>query len=214
MLPRRDIQIKEEVLKALRWDTRIEVEVRKGTVTLSGTVDSYAVRLLAQEAAQFVDGVITVNNRVKVESPAHSWSDIEISVAARKALEWDSLIPHERIQTTVTNGWVALEGEVAHLRERDDAERIIRRLAGVRGVYNELTVNSPEISTEYVREAIEEELTQRARLEADRIKVSLQDGTLTLSGPVQSWEEEKAIISAASRAPGVMSIKDHLQVKS
>lgn len=212
MLPRRDIQIKEEVLKALRWDTRISVEVRDGVVTLSGTVDSYAVRLLAQEAAQFVDGVFRIDNRIEVESPPRSWSDVEISVAARKALEWDSLIPHERIQITVTNGWVALEGDVALLRERDDAERIVGRLEGVRGVYNQIAINSTEINTENVREAIEEELTKRARLEAERIKVSLNDGTVTLTGQVQSWEEERAIVKAASCAPGVSRINDRLQI--
>lgn len=214
MLPVRDTQVKEEVLKALRWDTRINVEVKGGVVTLSGTVDSYAVRLLAQEAAQFADGVFRVNNQIVVESPARSWSDIEISVAASKALEWDSLVPHESIQVTVTNGWVALEGEVTLLRERDDIERIVRRLAGVRGVYNQITVNSGGPSMENVREAIEEELTSRARQEAGRIKVSFDDGTVTLSGPVQSWEEERAIISAAARAPGVKSINDRLCVES
>jgi osmotically-inducible protein OsmY len=214
MMPKRDIQIKEEVLKALRWDTRIDVTASDGVITLTGTVDSYAVRLLAQEAAQFVEGVYQVNNNIKVESPERNWTDIEISVAARKALEWDTLIPHELIQVTVSNGWVALEGEVDLLRERDDAERILRRLAGVRGVYNQIVVSNKEVSTENVREAIEEELTQRARLEADRIKVSLQDGTVTLSGPVQSWEEERAIIIAASRAPGVKTIKDRLTVEA
>lgn len=212
-MPRMDLQIKEDVLKALRWDTRINVEVTNGAVTLTGTVDSYAVRLLAQEATQFVNGVFQINNQIEVESPTRSWSDIEISVAARKALEWDSLIPHERIQITVSNGWVALEGEVDLLRERVDAESIVRRLAGVRGVYNQIALNSSEANTENVREAIEEELKKRARLEAERIKVSLNDGTVTLSGTVQSWEEERAIINAAAHAPGVRGITDHLNIE-
>lgn len=214
MLPKKDFQIKEEVLKALKWDTRISVEVSDGVVTLTGRVDSYAVRLLAQEAAQFVEGVFKINNLVEVEAAERSWSDIEISVAARKALEWDSLIPHERIQVTVTNGWVALEGRVDLVRERDNAERLVRRLAGVRGVYNHIEVSDAEVSPENVREAIEEELKERARLEAQRIKVSLRNGTVTLTGPVQSWEEECAIINAASRAPGVKSIDDRLSVQT
>lgn len=214
MMPKKDAQLKEEVLKSLRWDGRINVAVNNGEVKLTGTVDSYAVRLLAQEAAQFVDGVYQVTNEIEVERAERSWSDIEINVAARKALEWDSLIPHERIQVTVSNGWVALEGKVDLLRERDDAERIIRRLAGVRGVYNQIVVNSSEVSTENVREAIEEELRQRARMEAERIKVSLNNGAVTLTGKVQSWEEERAIIEAASRAPGVRRITDHLCIEN
>lgn len=214
MMPRMDNQIREEVLKALRWDPRISVVVADGVVNLSGTVDSYAVRLLAQEAAQFIEGVFRVNNLIGVESPAMYWTDMEIDVAARKTLEWDALVPNERIEVTVTNGWVALEGEVTLLRERDDAERMIRRLAGVRGVYNQITVNALEANPENVREAIEEELRERAHIEAGRIKVSLNGGTVTLTGPVQSWEEERAIINAAARAPGVKSINDRLNIET
>lgn len=214
MLPRMDNQIREDVLKALKWDPRIGVAVSGGVVNLTGSVDSYAVRLLAQEAAQFVEGVFGVNNQIVVERPALSWTDIEISVAARKALEWDSLIPHERIGITVTNGWVALEGEVKLLRERDDAEHIVGRLAGVRGVYNQIVVNPSEATPENVREAIEEELRERAHAEARRIKVSLKDGAVTLTGTVQSWEEERAIVNAASRAPGVRSIDDRLRIET
>ena len=214
MMPRMDNQIREEVLKALRWDPRISVVVADGVVNLSGTVDSYAVRLLAQEAAQFIEGVFRVNNFIGVESPAMCWTDMEICIAARKTLEWDALVPHERIEVTVTNGWVALEGEVTLLSERDDAERMIRRLAGVRGVYNQITVNALEANPENVREAIEEELRERAHIEAGRIKVSLNGGVVTLTGPVQSWEEERAIINAAARAPGVKSINDRLNIET
>ena len=213
MMPSRDIQIKEEVLRALRWNPSIGVMVENGTVTLTGNVDSYAVRLLAQEATQFIEGVFNVRNNIAVNGSNVSWSDMEISVAARKALEWDALIPSERIKVTVSNGWVALEGEVDLLREREDAERIVRRLTGVRGVYNQMTINPSVTRAENVRLAIEEELKARARLEAERIQVSLKDGTVTLSGKVQSWEEERAITTAAGRAPGVRHVKDHLRIE-
>jgi osmotically-inducible protein OsmY len=87
---------------------------------------------------------------------------VELANASRTALEWDALIPHDRIQVAVSNGWVGLTGEVELLREREDAERLVRRLVGVRGVYNEIEVKSPQARTENVRDAIEEELKRRA----------------------------------------------------
>ena len=214
MMPESDIRIKEEVMRALKYDPRINVTVSGGVVKLTGTVDSYAIRLLAQEATQFVDGVFSVNNEIKVDSPGFAWTDAELKIAIRKALEWDALVPNERIEVTVSNGWVALEGQVELLREREDAERIVRRMAGVRGVYNSIVVNSSEARTENIRVAIEEELKQRAKVEAGRIQVIMRDGTVTLSGQVQSWEEERAVVKAAGCAPGVHKINDCLQIIS
>jgi osmotically-inducible protein OsmY len=213
MMPRSDIQIKEELMRALKWDPRIGIAVDRGTVTLTGTVDSHVVRLLAQEEAQFIEGVFGVANDITVNNPNGSWTDLEIANAARTALEWDSLVPNDRIQVAVSNGWVGLTGEVELLREREDAERIIRRLVGVRGVYNDIVVNPRETRTENVRDAIEEELKRRASMEAGRLQISLRDGRVFLSGSVQSWEEERAIVKAASGAPGVESINDRLCIE-
>lgn len=214
MMPASDSRIKEEIMRMLKYDPRISVAVSGGVVKLTGTVDSYAIRLLAQEAAQFVDGVFGVNNEIKVDSPGFAWTDAELKVAIRKALEWDALVPNERIVVTVSNGWVALEGNVELLREREDAEHIVLRMAGVRGVYNSIAVNPLENSTENVRVAIEEELKQRAKVEAERIQVIMRDGTVTLSGQVQSWEEECAVVKAAGCAPGVHKINNCLQIAS
>ena len=214
MMPRSDIQIREDVLRALKWDPRINVAVNNGAVMLTGTVDSHMMRLLAQEGTQFVEGVFSVANELEVNSPNGALTDLEIAQAVRNALEWDTFVPHKRIEIAVSYGWVALVGEVDLLREREETERIVRRLAGVRGVYNQIAVNPPEAKPENVREAIEEELKRRAELEAERIKISLKDGTVTLSGQVQTWEEERAVVEAASHAPGVQGIKDHLNIVS
>jgi osmotically-inducible protein OsmY len=213
MMPRSDIQIREELLRALKWDTRITVAVKDGAVTLTGTVDSHVIRLLILEEAHFIEGVFSVTNDIVVNSPNGARTDLEIAHAVRTSFEWDAMIPEERIKVTVTNGWVGLAGEVDLLREREEAERVSRCLAGVRGVYNEITVNPPEARTENVREAIEVELRQRASLEAERIQILLRDGTVTLSGQVHSWEEECAIVKAAGHAPGVESINDRLSIE-
>ncbi len=54
-----DSQIQQDVLRELKWDTRVEetdvgVEVDEAVVTLTGTVSSYAKRMAAQEAAHRV----------------------------------------------------------------------------------------------------------------------------------------------------------------
>ena len=47
--------------------TEIEIEVERGTVTISGVVDSSDARLLAEELVESVAGVRLVHNRLRVE---------------------------------------------------------------------------------------------------------------------------------------------------
>ncbi len=215
-----DSQIQQEVLRELSWDPRVEetevgVEVDGGVVTLSGTVSSWGKRVAAQEAAHRVAGVLDVANDIKVKVPGDlARSDTEIAQAVRRALEWDALVPHERIQSTVSNGWVTLEGNVDTWTEREDAERAVQNLVGVSGVTDKMTVLSAKpVLPERIREAIEDALERRAEREAKRIRVEVKPtGTVTLSGQVRSWAEKRATLAAARFAPGVRSVEDHLEI--
>jgi osmotically-inducible protein OsmY len=212
-----DSQIREDVLRELRQDTRlrdkqIAVEVNQYVVTLTGTVASASEHIAAQEAVQRAPDVFAVVNSLEVRIPAGTRTDAEIAQEVQSALEWDVMIPHERIRSTISNGWVALEGSVDFLHERAGAERYVRRLAGVRGVYNQIEVNPQEAKPENVLEAITQELRRRAQREADGLRVSLNDGVATLSGQVSSWEEERAVVIAAGQAPGVEVVRDQLRI--
>jgi osmotically-inducible protein OsmY len=214
-------QIMHEVLRELRWDSRIgeqdveelNVTVHEGVVTLTGTVTSYAKKVAAQEAAHRVAGVLDVANDIEVKlSREQIRTDTEIAEAVRGALKWDALVPDERITSNVSDGLVTLEGSVYSLREREDAERVIRRLLGVRGVSNRIVVIPAEIAPDELRADIEEALERRAEREAERIRVEVSDGTVDLWGRVHSWQERRAVVGSISHAPGVSTVHDHLRI--
>jgi osmotically-inducible protein OsmY len=215
-----DGQIHHDVLHELRWDTRVEetevgVEVDKGVVTLTGTVSSYAKKLAALEAAHRVSGVLDVANNIKVRIPGSlSRTDTEIAQAVRGALEWNVLVPDQQIRSTVSDGWVTLVGFVTYLSEREDAEKAVGDLLGVRGVTNHLMVNPMKPAPNDIRFVIEDALERRADREAERIDVEVSDGTVTLSGSINSWEEKRAIVGAVSHAPGVVTVRDDLTIST
>jgi osmotically-inducible protein OsmY len=210
-----DEEIKSEVQFQLGWDSRIKqtevgVIVKKGVVTLTGTVDSYAKKIAAQKAAHRVLGVLDVANDIQINLPGGlQRSDSEIAQAVRHTLEWNVLVPSNQIHSTVTNGWVTIEGNVECYRERVDAERAISNLPGVRGVINKIEV-SARVEPERVKFLIEDVLERRADREASRIEVNVEDGEVTLSGSVNSWDEKKAILGAISHTPGVRFLHDQL----
>jgi osmotically-inducible protein OsmY len=57
-------------------------------------------------------------------------------------------VPNTLIRSTVSHGWVTLDGEVGVCHERDAAERAICNLPAVRGVVNRIEVNLPYVKGE------------------------------------------------------------------
>jgi osmotically-inducible protein OsmY len=214
-----DLEVQQDVMRELRWDTRIGptevgVEVDKGFVTLSGTVKNFAKKHAAAEAAHRVAGVLDVANDITVHlggSPGKT--DTEIARAVRHALEWDAFVPDQRILSNVSDGWVTLEGDVEILREREDAGRVVRRLEGVKGVWNQITVKPKKVDPIALRKMIENALERRAEREAEQIGVTIDDGAVTLSGKVHSWLEKDAIAAIIGHAPGVRTVNDKLRIE-
>jgi osmotically-inducible protein OsmY len=221
-----DVAIKDAVLEELRWDGRVEetdigVEVDEGVVTLTGTVSSYTKKLAAAEAAHRVEGVLDVANDIKVRlpnSPGHS--DTEIAVAVRHALEWDVLVPDEDIQSTVTSGVVSLSGTVNTYLQRADAERAVRNLSGVREIINHIQVVHPDAkyagpgATNHLEQEIQKALHRRAERAAKRVRISVDDGVVTLKGQVGTWGDREAILGIVSHAPGIQTVRDEMAYRT
>jgi osmotically-inducible protein OsmY len=218
MKRKNDSEIKQQVLRELKWDSRITwseigVEVFEGVVMLTGAVNSYAKKQAAQEAAHRINGVLDVANEIEVRPTGEfTRTDSDIALAVRHVLQWDALVPDEQIQSTVSDGWVTLEGEVNLWRERQDAETSVLRLEGVIGVLNKITIAPSRVDVEELRGEIESALERRADREADRLRIDVHDGEVDLFGRVHSWQEKRAVVGSITHAPGVTQIRDHLRI--
>ena len=214
---RTDAQIQQDVLAELKWDARVSpneigVMVQDGVVTLTGYVDSYTKRWAAEEAVHRVNGVKAVANEIEVRLPSSSErTDTDIAKAASRALEWDALVPLQKLDVTVSKGWVTLKGEVEWQFQKEDAERVVRRLTGVKGVSNLITVK-PRVTPSELKSKIEAALVRSAQTDAERITVDVQGSKVILKGKVRSWSERQEAERAAWSAPGVTSVDNQITI--
>src|SRR5258707_5592201 len=146
-----DVNTQRNVLEELQWDTHVQpneigVVVKDGIVTLTGWVDSYLKKPAAEEAAHRVLGVLAVANDIEVRLPGFAErTDADLAAAVLNALRWDAAIPAGKVDVTVSQGWVTLKGEIEYAFQKRDAERAVRRHAGVKGVSNLIVVNRSHV---------------------------------------------------------------------
>ena len=213
-----DKQLRQNIIDELEFEPSVDaqdigVAVSNGVVTLSGHVSSYAQKIAVQQAVQRVKGVQAIAQEIEVRYPGEKkTADDEIAKRALNILKWDAVIPEDAVKVTVQKGWVLLTGEVDWQFQKKAAEDAIRKLSGVTGVSNSITIK-PRVSASDIKKKIENALARNAHVEARAIRVNVSDGNkVRLEGSVDSWDDRYVVENAAWSVPGVQSVDDRLAI--
>lgn len=213
-----DKTVQQAVLAELEWEPSIDaahigVTAENGVVTLTGHVATYPEKWAAERAAGRVAGVQAVADELQVRYPfQEDNTDDEIAQRALQSLNWDIGVPANAVKVKVEKGWITLTGEVDWYYQRSAAEADVRKLRGIVGVSNEISIKPPADAGN-VPEKIKAALDRHARLEADDIFVSSDGGgTVTLTGTVHSYSERSLAQRIAWSAPGTRWVDNRLKV--
>ena len=128
--------------------------------------------------------------------------------------KWDPKITSNDIGVAVKDGVVTLSGFVSSYMEKDAAEKAAKRVYGVRAVANDLQVKlaSTRTDPEIARDVVEE-LENHILIPADKIKVTVRNGWVTLEGTLD-WQYQKNLAeSAVKKLRGVIGISNNIEVK-
>jgi osmotically-inducible protein OsmY len=208
--------LEADVREELDWDSllddsRIVVTAKDGLVTLSGAVNSYYDSVLASEDTFSVGGVSAVDNELLVGLLGKAITDVDIADDCSDALDRDRFVPKGAVSVTVTDGWVALSGEVRHHFQRQAAEHAVGRVEGVLGITNRLGITSDPIPSDVVAR-IDKALRRNAIIDDSLIEVSNSGHTIFLDGTTSSWTAKREAEDVSWNAPGVTEVVNRIVV--
>ncbi|MBT1070342.1 BON domain-containing protein [Pelotalea chapellei] len=217
-----DEQIRKAVEMALLVDLRtnqfrVSVEVKERIVILRGVVETLASKRAAEEDSRNTYGVRAVQNRLKV-NPNQEIQDARIADYIRDALSKNSRLARYKIAVGVVGGIAYLSGAVDNHFEKNEAELMASHIRGVVDVKNGLVVldttpylYDPYVDSNYIYllgdqtsqkgnwnneilllQKVKKQLLWNPFLDADQIKVSVDKGTVTLTGTVDSKYAKEA----------------------
>jgi osmotically-inducible protein OsmY len=218
-----DVDLQLDVLHELDWEpsvdaSQIGVTNTEGIVTLTGHVVTHTEKYTAEKVTKRVHGVRAVANEIEVRpNDSHQRDDEHIAAAAVHALQWDAKSPDDRIQVTVRDGWITLEGTAEHRFQMHAAERAVRHLIGARGVTNSMCLeDSPRQanrpSTDQIKTQIEEAIRRNAMIRSPGISVEVDRHTVVLTGDVHTHAEQEAAERIAWTAHGISQVENCITI--
>lgn len=145
----------------------------------------------------------------------HHTTDKEIQQAVLRELEWEPLVNSTEIGVAAKHGIVTLAGTVDSYFKRYHAERTATRVQGVIAVVNELEVKLPtssERTDKDIARAVRA-LEDRITVPADRIKVTVRNGWITVEGDVEWRYQKEAAENAIRELTGVKGLTNLITVK-
>lgn len=132
------------------------------------------------------------------------------------ALKWEPSIDNTQIGVTVSQGIVALRGEVKTFTEKTAAERVALRVYGVKGVANDLEVHfagSLDRSDTDIALAVVNALKWNSQIPADKITPAVSNGWVTLKGELDWNYQREAAARAVRDLLGVRGVINQIGIR-
>lgn len=224
---RADRDVERDIRKAFSRNPalaakKLNPEVKKSIVTLSGTVESWPEHDVAIKLAQSVKGVSNVRDNISINF-AGKRTDEEIRNDVVQALKWDALVGRNRVQIDVRNGTVTLTGSVGSAAEKTRAVS----LALVNGVQqvdatkldvaawlkqDSVPADNAVVTDDQIKKAVENALLADPRTNVFRISVQVKGRVVTLRGVVETLAAKRAAQQNSLNTMKVIAVKNRLKV--
>ena len=143
-------------------------------------------------------------------------TDAQLRADVIHELDWDPAIKAQGVHVSVDEGMVTLTGHLETYAEKFAAERAVRRVEGVKGLTAELDVRlalSHQRNDADIVAAAESAFACHALIAAERLRVRVDKGWVTLGGELD-WDCQRLVAEKAVRSlTGVVGVINHIMLR-
>ncbi len=134
-----------------------------------------------------------------------------------EAIKWEPILESNKIEVSVQDGIVTLGGTVDNYNQKKEAEHIIKDISGVKTIIDDVMVdlsysairNDKEITYSVIKV-----LEEKWVIPNHRLKVTVQDGWVTLDGVLHWNFQRKAAENAIRYLEGVRGVIDKIIIEA
>jgi len=225
-----DGQIEDAARASYNYRTVLEnhvtVKARDGVVTLTGSVPDRDEKALAEDTVSNLPGVVSVVDKITLESEPAEHSDAWIALKVRTILLVHANVSATATKVDVVGGAVTLTGTVDNLAQKDLTEAYVKDIDGVKSVSNDLVVKegpaasgsdrtvSDKIDDASITSQVKYELLAHRSTSAVKTKVTTTNGMVMISGDADSAAEKDLVTKLASGVRGVQSVENDMMVRN
>lgn len=212
-------EIMNKALKKSQFKN-VQVSVHDSIARLTGTVSVYAYKAEAERRVSGVKGVEGVENHIQIAGPRISDAELQqkvLNAVQYSRVGWNSQ-PFNAVSVSVRDGVVTLGGHAVGPVSADTAVATAENIKGVQDVVNEIQVDPVSPMDNRIRFAVYRAvygfptLNKYAINPLQPIRISVQNGHVTLYGVVDSQADKDTAGIRAKTVPGTFSVTNDLQV--
>ncbi len=198
---------------------KVSVTVEKGIATLDGTVDLYQYKIDAEKRALKAKGVTAVRNLIRVDGPGIADEKLQEQLVDR--LSYDRVgfgNVFNAVSVRVSGGVVYLDGHARTYVDRASAVALVSTTPGVLDLVESVDVDPVSIMDDGIRIKVaravygDSALRKYAIDPARPIRISVQDGKVSLYGSVDNRMDADIAYMRANGVSGVFKVSSFLQV--
>jgi osmotically-inducible protein OsmY len=200
------------------------VHSQDGVVTLSGTVADENQKFLAQNTAENVADVKSVDNQLQVNrSMPAMYSDGWIGIKVKTALLFHRNVSAIHTHVDVKDGIVILSGEADNEAQKELAGEYAKDIDGVKGIINNIAIKEmarePDHKIDYhiddasITAQVKMTLLVHRSTSAIHTHVTTENGVVTLTGKANNEAEKSLVTKLVSDINGVKDIVNNMRVE-
>jgi osmotically-inducible protein OsmY len=143
-------------------------------------------------------------------------TDTQLKQDVVDELAWDPAVHDEHIGIAVNQGVVTVTGHLETFAEKVAVERALRRVEGVKAMALELDVR---ISPQHRRDdtdiavAAEYALKWQTEVPAEKLRITVENGWITLAGEVDWDYQRQAAYKAVRPLIGVVGVSNEIRIR-